>query len=162
MALQVSVIGAGTASPELERLAEQVGRLLARSGCTVVCGGLGGVMAAVSRGVATEGGTAVGVLPGESRAAANPWVSVCVATGVGHARNLAVVASGDAVIAVGGAWGTASEIALARKLGRRVVVLGPMSPVAPDEGLTLASTPEEAVELAVAAARRGSCRPAAL
>ena len=119
-------------------------------------------MAAVSRGVATERGTAVGVLPGESRAAANPWVSVCVATGVGHARNLAVVASGDAVIAVGGAWGTASEIALARKLGRRVVVLGPMSPVAPDEGLTLASTPEEAVELAVAAARRGSSRPAAL
>ena len=152
---QISVIGAGTTSSELERLAEEVGRLLARSGCNVVCGGLGGVMAAVSRGAAAEGGTVIGVLPGESRAAANPWINVCVATGVGHARNLAVVASGDAVIAVGGEWGTASEIALARKLGRSVVVLGPAGPISSGDGLTIASTPEEAVALALAAVERG-------
>jgi uncharacterized protein (TIGR00725 family) len=90
----------------------------------------------------------VGILPGESRTEANEAVGVAVATGMGHARNLAVVASGDSVIAIGGGWGTASEIALARKLGRRVVVLGDASPV-DGPGVLAATTVGEAVELAL-------------
>ena len=114
-------------------------------------------MAAASKGATAEGGTAVGVLPGESRCDANRWVSVSIATGVGHARNLAVVASGDAVIAIGGEWGTASEIALACKLGRSVILLEASGPISAGDGLTTASTPEEAVALAMAAATSGGC-----
>ncbi len=132
--------------------ARAVGRLLAEKGCTVVCGGLGGVMEAVARGASEAGGTTIGILPGESRGEANPWIEHAVATGIGHARNLAVVASGDAVIAVGGAWGTASEIALARKLGRPVVVLGE-GPAITGEGIVGASAPAEAVDLALRLAR---------
>jgi uncharacterized protein (TIGR00725 family) len=99
MAVQVSVIGSGA---EHEARAEEVGRLLAAAGATVVCGGLGEVMAAAARGAKAAGGTTVGILPGEERGAASEWVDHVVVTGVGHARNLAVVASGDAVIAVGG------------------------------------------------------------
>ena len=94
------------------------------------------------------GGTTIGILPGESRVEANAWIEHAVVTGIGHARNLAVVASGDAVIAVGGEWGTASEIALARKLGRPVVVLAD-GPDVGGEGVHRARTPEEAVELAL-------------
>ena len=131
-----------------EARAEAVGRLLAERGATVVTGGCDEVMAAASRGAKSAGGTTIGVLPGESRVAANEWVDHVVVTGVGHARNLAVVASGDAVIAVGGAWGTLSEIAYARVLGRPVVVLDPGWSVE-GEGVERASTPEEAVELAL-------------
>ena len=139
MATQVSVIGSGR---EHERAAEEVGRLLAARGCVVVTGGLGEVMAAAHRGAKTAGGTTIAILPGESRAEANPWADHVVVTGVGHARNLAVAASGDAVIAVGGSWGTLAEIAFAMRLGRRVVVLdGPSV-----EGVPRAATPAEAVE----------------
>ena len=120
MATQVSVIGSGT---EHEAAAEEVGRLLAERGCVVVTGGLGEVMAAAHRGAKEAGGTTIAILPGESRAETNPWADHVVATGVGHARNLAVAASGDAVIAVGGSWGTLAEIAFAMQLGRPVVVL---------------------------------------
>jgi uncharacterized protein (TIGR00725 family) len=143
--VQVAVIGSGAAN---EGRAEAVGRLLAERGATVVTGGRDEVMAAASRGAKSAGGTTIGVLPGESRAAANEWVDHVVVTGVGHARNLAVVASGDAVNAVGGAWGTLSEIAYARVLGRPVVVLDPGWAVE-GEGVERASTPEEAVELAL-------------
>jgi uncharacterized protein (TIGR00725 family) len=143
--LQVSVIGSGV---ENEARAERVGRLLAERGVTVVTGGRDEVMAAAARGAKSAGGTTIGVLPGESRAAANEWVDHVVVTGVGHARNLAVVASGDAVIAVGGAWGTLSEIALARVLGRPVVVLDPGWAVE-GEGVERASSEEEAVDLAL-------------
>ena len=120
MARQVSVIGSGH---EHESAAEEVGRLLAERGCIVVTGGLDEVMAAAHRGAKKAGGTTLAILPGESRAEANPWADHVVVTGVGHARNLAVAASGDAVIAVGGSWGTLAEIAFAMRLGRPVVVL---------------------------------------
>jgi uncharacterized protein (TIGR00725 family) len=145
VAVQVAVIGSGR---EHEERAEAVGRLLAERGATVVCGGLGEVMAAVARGAKSAGGTTIGVLPGETRAHANAWIDHVVVTGVGHARNLAVVASGDAVIAVGGRWGTLAEIGFAKVLGRHVVILEPGWEI--DE-LPRAATPEEAVELALAA-----------
>jgi uncharacterized protein (TIGR00725 family) len=112
-----------------------------------VTGGLGEVMAAAARGAKRAGGTTIGILPGERRADANEWIDHVVVTGIGHARNLAVVASGDAVIAVGGSWGTLAEIAFARGLGRPVVVLEPGWEVA-GEGIERAATPGEAVELA--------------
>jgi uncharacterized protein (TIGR00725 family) len=143
--VQVAVIGSGA---EHEARAEEVGRLLAERGCTVVTGGLGSVMAAATRGAKLAGGVTIGVLPGESRAGVNEWVDHVVVTGVGHARNLAVVASGDAVIAVGGHWGTLAEIGFARVLGRAVVILEPGLEVS---DLPRAASPEEAVELALAA-----------
>ena len=141
--MQVAVIGSGI---EHEERAEEVGRLLAERGCTVVCGGRGEVMAAAARGAKSAGGTTIGILPGETPAAANEWIDHVVVTGIGHARNLAVVASGEAVIAVGGRWGTLAEIGFARTLGRPVVILEPGWRI---EGVERAPTPEEAVELAV-------------
>ena len=113
----------------------------------MVCGGLDGVMAAAARGAKEAGGTTIGILPGESRAGANPWLDHVVVTGIGHARNLAVVGSGDAVIAVGGSWGTLAEIAFAQRLGRPTVILEPGLAV---EGVERAATPHEAVEWALA------------
>ena len=138
------MIGSGAAH---EANAEEVGRLLAERGATVVTGGLGEVMAAAARGAKDEGGTTIGILPGETRADANAWLDHVVVTGIGHGRNLAVVASGDAVIAVGGSYGTLAEIGFALTLGRRVVVLEPGWQV---EGTQRARTPAEAVELALA------------
>jgi uncharacterized protein (TIGR00725 family) len=155
MAMQIAVIGAGQAAPALMAQAEQVGRLLAEQGCTLVCGGLGGVMEAAGRGAREAGGTTIGILPGESRGDANQWIEHTVATGIGHARNLAVVASGDAVIAVGGEWGTLAEIGLARKIGRPVVVLEPGWQLAGD-GIVRAATPEEAVATAITLARQAA------
>ena len=143
--MQISVIGSGT---ENEGRAERVGRLLGERGVTVVCGGRNEVMAAAARGAKAAGGATIGILPGESPAAANEWIDHVVVTGIGHARNLAVVASGSAVIAVGGAWGTLSEIGLARTLGRPVVVLEPGWDIE-GEGVERAATPEEAVDLAL-------------
>ena len=147
MAIEVSVVGSGA---EHEANAESVGRLLAEHGATVVTGGLGEVMAAAARGAKSVGGTTVGILPGETRAAANEWLDHVVVTGIGHGRNLAVVASGDAVIAVGGRYGTLAEIGFALTLGRPVVVLEPGWEV---EGTKRAREPAEAVEFALAAAR---------
>jgi uncharacterized protein (TIGR00725 family) len=137
------VIGSGA---EHEGRAEEVGRLLAERGCVVVTGGLGEVMAAAARGAKSAGGTTVGIVPGESRDEANPWCDHVVVTGIGHARNLAVAASGETVIAVGGSWGTLAEIAFACRLGRRVVVLEPGWEI---EGVERAATPTEAVERAL-------------
>ena len=144
MAIQVSVIGSGSAH---EPAAEEVGRLLAERGCTVVTGGGGEVMAAACRGAKAAGGTTIGILPGERRNDANPWVDHAVMTGIGHARNLAVAASGDVVIAVGGSWGTTAEIAFARRLGRPVVVLA--SPGLELPGIPHAASAREAVDLAL-------------
>ena len=146
MAIQVSVIGSGA---EHEENAEQVGRLLAERGATVVTGGLGEVMAAAARGAKAAGGATIGILPGETRMDGNAWLDHVVVTGIGHGRNLAVVASGDAVIAVGGRYGTLAEIGFGLTLGRPVVVLEPGWQV---EGTQRAQTPEEAVELALACA----------
>jgi uncharacterized protein (TIGR00725 family) len=147
MAVQVAVVGSGV---EHEARAEAVGRLLAESGATVVTGGLGEVMAAAARGAKSAGGTTIGILPGETRSAANEWLDHVVVTGIGHGRNLAVVASGDAVIAVGGRYGTLAEIGFALTLGRPVVVLEPGWEV---EGAGRARSPAEAVEFALAAVR---------
>jgi len=143
--VQVSVIGSGAAH---EANAEEVGRLLAERATTVVTGGLGEVMAAAARGAKGAGGTTIGILPGETRADANPWLEHVVVTGIGHGRNLAVVASGDAVIAVGGRYGTLAEIGFALTLGRPVVVLEPGWQL---DGTQRARTPVEAVESALAA-----------
>jgi uncharacterized protein (TIGR00725 family) len=121
----VAVIGAGGAEEGGEAwvLAEEVGRGLAEAGVALVCGGGGGVMEAASRAAAEADGTVVGIVPGESVEDANPYCSHVVATGIGHARNLAVVSSGEAVIAIGGEWGTLSEIGFARVIGHEVVAL---------------------------------------
>jgi uncharacterized protein (TIGR00725 family) len=144
MAIQVSVVGSGA---DNEARAEEVGRLLAERGCTVVCGGRGEVMAAAARGAKAAGGTTIGILPGTSRADANEWIDHVVVTGLGHARNAVVSASGDAVIAVGGAYGTLTEIGFARVLGRPVVILEPGLDV---EGVPRAATPAEAVAYVLA------------
>ena len=154
--MNVSVIGSGGCeeSSEAWRLAEDVGRLLAEAGATVVCGGLGGVMEAAARGATEAGGTVIGIVPGASPEEANPHCTHVVASGVGQARNLAVVASGGVTIAVGGEWGTLSEIGFARALGRTVVALrswtlsgeGQMESA---PGVVAASTPQEAVSVAL-------------
>jgi uncharacterized protein (TIGR00725 family) len=141
----VSVVGSNTASRELYEKARGIGRLIAERGGTVVCGGRSGVMEAAARGAAEGGGTAIGILPDEDRKGANEYLTYSVATGTGHARNLAVVCSGDVVIAVGGEYGTLSEIGLALKVGRPVVALESWDL---GEHVTVASSPEEAVAAA--------------
>ena len=122
--MRISVIGGGTVDESTASVAEEVGRAVARRGHTLVCGGLGGVMAAACRGASEAGGRTIGVLPGEDRRAANPHVDVAIATGLGHARNALVVLNGDAVIAVDGGSGTLSEIGYAGVYGRPVATLG--------------------------------------
>ena len=141
----MSVVGSGQASGELYEKAREVGRRVARRGGTVVCGGRSGVMEAVARGATEAGGTAIGVLPDEDRERANEYLSLSIATGMGHARNLAVVCTGDVVVAVGGEYGTLSEMGLALKVGRPVVALESWDL---GEHVSLASSPEEAVEAA--------------
>jgi len=138
----VSVVGSGTAAGETYELAREVGKLVARRGGIVVCGGLGGVMEAAARGATENGGTAIGILPDEDRGRANEYLSFSVATGMGQARNLAVVCSGDVVVAVGGEYGTLSEVGLALKVGRPVVSLGSWEL---GDHVVVAGTPTEAV-----------------
>ena len=145
--LYVAVVGSGTATGELYERAREVGRLVAERGAVVVCGGLSGVMEATARGATETGGTALGILPDEDRGRANAYLSYSVATGAGHARNLAVVCSGDVVIAVGGEYGTFSEIGLALKIGRPVVALGSWDL---GEHVVVAASAKEAVAAAFA------------
>jgi uncharacterized protein (TIGR00725 family) len=141
----VAVVGSGTATGDLYEKARTVGRLVAERGATVVCGGLSGVMEAAARGATEAGGVAIGILPDEDRRRQNSYLKYSVATGTGQARNLAVVCSGGVVIAVGGEYGTLSEIGLARKVGRPVVVLEGWDL---GEHVTVAQSPLEAVESA--------------
>jgi hypothetical protein len=153
--LQISVIGAAQGKDEILRDAEEVGRRIAEAGAVLVCGGRTGVMEAASRGAEEAGGTVVAVLPSLSTDDANAHVTHAIATGIGEARNLAVVASGAAVIAVGGEWGTLSEIAYARKIGRPVVAIQSWilrNRAGTDLGIVEAETPEQAVSAALAAA----------
>jgi uncharacterized protein (TIGR00725 family) len=155
--LYVSVIGASRCTAKQAARAEELGELLAERGCAVVCGGRDGVMEAVARGVRRRGGVTIGILPDADRQRAAPDLTYSICSAMGHARNLSVVASGDVVIAVGGAWGTLSEIALARSVGRPVILLDSWT-IAPPEGGELdgvqrASTPREAVELALRCVR---------
>src|SRR4051794_34734804 len=146
----VAVVGPGDASPAEEETAAELGALLAARGAVVVSGGLGGVMAAVCRGAAGAGGTTVGLLPGADRAAANPHLTIALPTGLGQLRNGLVVAAADAVVAVGGNWGTLSEVALAMRAGLPVAALvgwrlsdADATPV--DAGIVRCATPQEAV-----------------
>jgi uncharacterized protein (TIGR00725 family) len=148
-------VGANAADPRVAALAEEVGRLLAVRGAVVVCGGLGGVMEAVCRGAKSAGGTTTGILPGLDRSEANPWVDVAIPTGLGEARNALVVRAADVLIAIGGEYGTLSEIALALKTGKPVVgvetwELSRRGVAATD--IARAATPAEAVERALALA----------
>jgi uncharacterized protein (TIGR00725 family) len=150
----VAVIGASAASAEQERVAEEVGRRLAEAEAIVITGGGGGVMAAASRGAAQAGGTVIGILPGEDRARANRWVSIALPTGLGELRNALIVRAADAAVAVGGAYGTLSEIALAMVAGVPVIGLDTWDV----DGVQAARTPEEAVRRALAPAAGGSAR----
>ncbi len=154
--VHVAVVGAGAGSEDLDRRAEEVGSGLARAGAVVVCGGLGGVMAAACRGARSEGGATIGILPGAERSEANQWVQVAIPTGMGEMRNVLVVRASDAVIAVGGEYGTLSEIAVALKLGRPVVGLGTWRLTrgdgAVDLGIRLVDDAGEAVAAALEAA----------
>jgi uncharacterized protein (TIGR00725 family) len=142
----VGVVGSGTAAGELYEQAREIGRLIAERGATVVCGGLSGVMEAAARGATEAGGTAIGILPDEDRGRQNEYLTYSVATGAGQARNLAVVCSADVVIAVGGEYGTLSEIGLALKVGRPVVALQSW---ALGEHVTVVGSPDEAVATAL-------------
>lgn len=145
----VAVVGpSGDPGPEILALAEEAGRLLAEAGAVVVTGGGTGVMEAASRGAAAAGGLVVGILPGEDRGAANTHVTVALATGLGEVRNALVVRAVDALIAVGGSWGTLSEVALACRTGVPVYTLagwdlpvegGPVAVVDPETAVTRAT-----------------------
>jgi uncharacterized protein (TIGR00725 family) len=164
----VAVIGDGDPrGPDADRIlgwAEEVGQLLARGGATVVTGGLGGVMRAASKGAAAEGGVTIGILPGADAGEANEYVSLPIPTGLGVVRNLVVVTSADAVLAVGGRHGTLSEIGLALRMGRQVVALGSWR-VESDQRmggprLHRARDPREAAQLALRLAQAGPVNPA--
>jgi uncharacterized protein (TIGR00725 family) len=154
----VAVVGPSDPEPDCYQLAMEVGRLIAERGGTVVCGGLAGVMEAAALGASAVGGRVLGVLPGRDRTEANPYVTVAVATGLGELRNGLVVGTSDAVIAVGGSWGTMSEVALARRLDLPVFSLRGWSVVdhagVLADGPVAVSAPAEAVDAAVGAASR--------
>ena len=153
----IAIIGAGEPTAEIAGLAEQVGDELARRGVMLVCGGLGGVMEAACRGAKSAGGTTIGIIPGSDPEAANPWVDIPICTGLSHARNVIVVKTGRAAIAVGGAYGTLSEIGHA--LGDGIPVIGLRTwRVAPDGGgvdraIIVAIDAKDAVDKAIEAAR---------
>jgi len=155
--LHIAVVGAGRASEEERAVAEEVGRRIAEAGAAVVCGGLDGVMEAACRGARSVDGTTIGILPGTDRAQANEHVEIAIPTGMGEARNAIVVASADAVVAIGGEFGTLSEIALALKAGKTVVGLHSWELArsgSPVDGVVPAAGPEEAVALALEGARQ--------
>jgi len=153
----VAVVGSSASDPTTDAAAEEVGRLLALAGAVLVCGGLGGVMEAACRGAAGAGGLTVGILPGDDRAPANRWARVVIPTGLGELRNGLVVRAADSLIAIGGEYGTLSEVALALKIGRPVVGLGTWGLRRPDgredDGIERAADPRDAVRRALAGGR---------
>ena len=159
MPVYVAVCGAGEASGEVAAQAEEVGRLLARSGAVVVCGGLGGVMEAAARGAETEGGTSLGILPGLRRDDSNRHLTLSIPTGMGEMRNTLIVRAADVLIAVGGEFGTLSEVAFALKTGVPVVGLGTWELAkagAAVDPIVRAKTPEDAVRAALNSVSPGS------
>jgi len=148
--MQIGVIGSGECSSKIEKLAEEVGREIARRGMTLVCGGLGGVMEAAARGAKQTGGLTVGILPGFHAEDANPYIDVVVVTGMSYARNIIVVRSSDALIAIEGKYGTLSEIAFALQLHKPIVGLNTWK--VSKEIISL-SSPVEAVEKAISLAK---------
>ena len=151
--MRVAVIGGSTIDERTEETARRLGRLLGERDHTVVCGGLGGVMAAVCEGATRAGAETIGVLPGEDPAAANEWVSTPIATGLGNARNVLVALNGAGVVAVDGATGTLSEIGHALDFGRPVAGLAAHDPGL--EGFEAVETPAEAIEYVEGAASEG-------
>ena len=148
----IAVIGSGDCSPEEAELAEGVGRELAKNNAILICGGLGGVMAAACKGASSEGGATIGILPGDIRQMANPYVQIPIITGMGQARNVIVVKSAQAVIAIGGSFGTLSEISHARQNNIPVIGLNTWSLSRhgqPDNSIITAQTPAEAVKKAL-------------
>jgi uncharacterized protein (TIGR00725 family) len=141
----VAVCGASEPDLQQRELAREVGRRLAEAGAVVLCGGLGGVMEAAAEGASAGGGTVVGILPGTDRAAGNAHLTLAIATGLGEARNAVLACAADAVIAIGGGWGTLSEIGLARARPRPVVTLAGWEL----EGVPVAATADEAVRTAL-------------
>jgi len=144
--LLIGVIGAGHIDAAGDALAEEVGRLLAEAGATLICGGLGGVMEAACRGAARAGGETIGLLPGAEPGGANEHVTIALPTGLGHARNVLIAQASRALIAVEGEYGTLSEAALGLKMGRPVIALGRWGEL---PGVRRAATPSEAVSLAL-------------
>jgi uncharacterized protein (TIGR00725 family) len=159
MDVYVAVCGSDPAPPDVAAQAEEIGRLLARAGAILVCGGLGGTMQAAARGAREEGGTSIGILPGSDRSAADPHLTVTLPTGMGEMRNVLIVRSADVVIAVAGEFGTLSEIAFALKTGVPVVGLGTWELAKPGrmipDPIVRASSPEDAVDRALGLARSG-------
>jgi uncharacterized protein (TIGR00725 family) len=157
MTLHIGVVGEGVCSARLAREAERVGAAIARAGAVLLCGGLRGVMEAASRGAAEAGGVVVGLLPGFRRRDANRWVTIPIVTGLDQARNVVLVRSCDAIVAIGGMYGTLSEIALALKLGVPVIGLRTWRLRQPERRrvpLLVATSPEEAAARALRAASR--------
>ena len=148
--LQIAVAGGNRCSQRTARLARALGREITAAGAVLLCGGLGGVMEAVAQGAAEAGGTVIGILPGYRHDAGNRHLTVRIPTGLGYARNVLVAAAGDALIALPGAHGTLSEVAMARVLGRPVIGLGVWRDV---PGVVVARTAAEAVRRAVALSR---------
>ena len=149
----ISVIGGSTANNRELQWAQEVGQRIAQRGHLLICGGRGGVMEAACRGAQGEGGLTVGILPGSDRSGGNPFLTVAIPTGLGEARNVIVARAADAVIAIGGSYGTLSEMSFALKAGIPVVGLNTWtatSAAGNEIGLRRAATPEEAVELACA------------
>ena len=148
----IAVIGGRQPSSEEAKLAEAVGRELAKRGAILVCGGLGGVMEAACKGASSEGGVTIGILPGDNRQAANPYVQIPIVTGMGYARNVAVVKSAQAVIAIGGNYGTLSEISHALQSGIPVIGLNTWTLSKndrQDNSITIVQSPAEAVDKAL-------------
>ncbi len=144
----IAVIGGGEADPAILELAREVGREVAKQGGVLLCGGLGGVMAAAAHGAAEAGGISLGILPDGDRSRANPFLTYSIATNMGYARNMIIAHSADALIAVDGSYGTISEAAIALKLGKPVIALKADWDL---PGLRQASCSKEAVNLAIAA-----------
>jgi uncharacterized protein (TIGR00725 family) len=152
----IAVVGAGEPHADTDEIAFEVGRALGQRGAVLVCGGMTGVMAAACRGAKAGGGTTVGILPTSHRRHANEFVDIAIATGMGEMRNALIVRAVDAVVAVGGEFGTLSEIALALKIGVPVVGLSTWElgkPTGPVDAIVRASTPADAVEQALQAAK---------
>jgi uncharacterized protein (TIGR00725 family) len=154
----ISVIGASNCSAKESKLAEEVGRELARRGAIVICGGLNGVMEAVCRGAKSEGGLTVGILPSNNRRDANPYVDIPIITGIGYARNSIVAKSGQAAIAIGGKYGTLSEIAYALQDKIPVIGLGTWNLAtskSKDESIIIANNASDAVDKAIESIKQG-------
>lgn len=141
----IGVIGAGECGEDLAAIAEELGKKIAIQGAVLICGGLGGVMEAAAKGARSEGGRTIGILPSVNKKDANPYIDTPVCTGMGHARNVIIVLTSDVLIAVGGEYGTLSEIALALKAGKPVISIESGWDI---RGVSIAKNVDEAINMA--------------